>query len=492
MTMGAVPWWHAARRPNAIAVVHGEDALTWGELARRAARKARALQTFGVRHNDRVSIVLPNGNAFFEAVYATWMLGATPNPLNPRAPAQELQAILELAQPAAIIGADLQLLAASTVLPHDWADRGDCDAPLPEQAADCWKLIASGGSTGRPKLILSRAPARVDPDLYDLFDPYPHDGRLGRTNGIMANPGPLYHNGPFAISLINMLAGSTIVGLTRFDSEETLRQIEQRRVELIYLVPTMMHRISKLPRSLRERYDLSSLRGVLHTAAPCPAWLKEQWIDWLGPERMWETYGSTEAIANTIISGTEWLEHRGSVGRFYRGQGRVLDADGHALPPGEIGELWFLPVSGPGTTYEYIGAERHPREGWESIGDLGSMDAEGYLYLADRRSDLILRGGVNIYPAEIEAVIASHPEVVSCAVIGLPDEDLGERIHAIVNVQSGSPVAMVTAELMAFLNERLSRYKLPASIEIVAENLRDDAGKLRRSALRAERIGERG
>jgi bile acid-coenzyme A ligase len=196
-------------------------------------------------------------------------------------------------------------------------------------------------------------------------------------------------------------------------------------------------------------------------------------------------------MANTIISGTEWLEHRGSVGRFYRGQGRVLDPDGHALPPGKVGELWFLPVSGPGSTYEYIGAERHSREGWESVGDLGSMDAEGYLYIADRRSDLILRGGVSIYPAEIEAVIASHPDVAGCAVIGLPDEDLGERVHAIVNIQSGRPAPAVTTELMAFLQDRLSRYKLPASIEIVGENLRDDAGKLRRSALRAERVGDR-
>ncbi len=458
MTMGAVPWWHAARRPNAIAVVHGEDALTWKDLARQAARKARALQSFGVRPNDRVSIVLPNGNAFFEAVYATWMVGATPNPLNARAPAHELRAILELARPAAVIGIEPLLLPAIPVLPQDWANRGDSDAPLPELASDYWKLIASGGSTGRPKLILSRVPARVDPDIYDLFDPYPHGGRLGRTNGIMANPGPLYHNGPFAISLVNMLAGSTIVGLTRFDPEETLRQIEKRRVELIYLVPTMMHRISKLPRGVRERYDLSSLKGVLHTAAACPAWLKQQWIDWLGPERIWETYGSTEAMANTVISGTEWLQHRGSVGRFYRGHGRVLDADGRALPPGKVGELWFLPASGPSSTYEYVGAERHSREGWESIGDLGFMDAEGYLYIADRRNDLILRGGVNIYPAEVEAAIEAHPDVIGCAVIGLPDDDLGARVHAIVNVKSGRPAATVTEDLMAFLKHRLSRH----------------------------------
>jgi bile acid-coenzyme A ligase len=487
ITMGAVPWWHAARQPKAFAVVHGQDTLTWEQLARNASRQARALLAFGVQPNDRVTIALPNGNAFYEAVYAAWMVGATPNPVSPRLPAQELRGILELAKPTTIIVTDAHTIPEWPVLTQERLAVEYGDEPLAEIAADHWKLIASGGSTGRPKLILDRTPAKIDPSAYTLFDPVDHGGRLGRTDGVMLMPGPLYHNGPFAISLLNMFAGSTIVGMTRFDPEEVLRQVERHRVELLYLVPTMMHRIWNLAPSIRAAYDLSSLRGVLHLGAPCAPWLKLAWMEWLGRERIWETYGSTESLANTLISGEEWISHRGSVGRCYRGHCKVLDADGTPLSPGEIGELWFMPVGGPGSTYEYIGAERCMRDGWESIGDMGSMDADGYLYISDRRTDLILRGGVNIYPAEIEAAIESHPAVVCAAVIGLPDDDLGARLHAVVQQRLDAPNLVTESELLFFLEDRLARHKIPASIEFVSHNLRDDAGKIRRSALLAER-----
>lgn len=467
-------------------MVHDGEALSWAELALRATRRARALIALGVQPNDLVSICLPNGNAFFENLFAIWMAGATPNPLSPRLPSPELEAILALARPRVVIGGDSS--ARALRLPSDWDGEGESTEPLAPVAATHWKAMASGGSTGQPKLILDQRPALTDPERYDLFPAHLAGGRLGRVGGVMLNPGPLYHNGPFVHAVSNLLAGSTVVGMVRFDAEETLRLIEAHAVELAYLVPTMMSRIWNLPQETRERYDLSSLTAALHMAAPCPAWLKRAWIDWLGPERVWEAYGATEAQASTLISGQEWLERPGSVGCFFTGRGQILDESGAPLPPGQVGELWVQPEGGSGSTYVYIGAEPRSRDGWDSLGDMGSMDADGYLYLADRRADLILRGGANIYPAEVEAVIEAHPDVISAIVIGLPDPDLGARVHAIVQARARG---IDPAALDAFVRARIAKYKAPASYEITDAPLRDDAGKARRLALLAERAGPR-
>ena len=488
MSMGAVPWWHARHRPDAIAVIHGTESLTWSQLARNATRKARALKSFGIGQNDRVTIALPNGNAFFEAVFSVWMVGGTPNPIFPRLPPRELQSILELADPKAIIAEDGAPYGRWPVLPANWCTQEHEDAPLAESAADRWKIMASGGSTGHPKLIVDCMPAVTDPTVNAMFEFESHRGRLGRPNGVMLNPGPLYHNGPFAFTFGNMLAGSKIVGMVRFDAEETLRLIERHQVELLYLVPTMMQRISKLSVAARNSYDLSSLKAAIHVGAPCPQWLKEDWIDWLGAQRVWESYGATEAIAFTLIDGTEWLKRRGSVGRFHRGGiCKVLDVHGNELPTGQIGELWCSVRAGQQPQYEYIGATRRSRDGFDSVGDLGRLDEDGFLYIVDRRSDLILRGGVNIYPAEIEAAIDAHPDVASSAVIGLPDADLGARVHAIVELRAERRGQVESDNLLEFLKERLAAYKLPASIEFVEVPLRDAAGKIRRMTLRDER-----
>jgi bile acid-coenzyme A ligase len=259
-----------------------------------------------------------------------------------------------------------------------------------------------------------------------------------------------------------------------------------------------MHRIWRLPEATRRKYDLSSLRVVLHMAAPCPIWLKEWWIDWLGPERIFELYAGTERQGFTSITGQEWLEHKGSVGKVGAGFGlKVLDQDGNTLGPGEVGEIYFLPEAGPGATYRYIGAEPRRAGNWESLGDMGHLDEDGYLYLADRRTDLILSGGANIYPAEVESAIDAHPNVLSSAVIGLPDDDMGQMVHAIVQLKPGLRGDEAEDELRAFVAQRLTKYKLPRSFEFVDSPLRDDAGKIRRSQLREDRVsalaaGQRG
>jgi bile acid-coenzyme A ligase len=252
-------------------------------------------------------------------------------------------------------------------------------------------------------------------------------------------------------------------------------------------VPTMMKRIIRLPDDVRSSYDLSSLRTVWHLAEPCPPWLKQAWIDWLGPERILELYAGTEAQVATIISGTDWLEHRGSVGRPVNGDVQITDENGDELPPRAVGEVWLRRWRET-PTYHYVGAEARARDGgWESLGDMGWVDEDGYLYLSDRMADMILVGGENVYPAEVEAAIQEHPAVRSCAVIGLPDDDLGNRIHAIVEA---SPDELDPDELLTFLADRLARYKLPRTIELVDSPLRNDAGKVRRSALREARLPE--
>jgi bile acid-coenzyme A ligase len=297
-------------------------------------------------------------------------------------------------------------------------------------------------------------------------------------------PGPLYHNGPIVWSCQVLVWGGHVVVLPRFDAEGTLAAIAEHRADVVYLVPTMMKRIWALPESVRDGYDLSSLRLVWHLAEPCPAWLKEVWIEWLGPERIYELYGGTEGQLATIITGTEWLAHRGSVGRPIGGDIMISDPDGNELPADELGEVW-LRTGRDTAPYRYVGAEARTREGgWESLGDNGWLDADGYLYLGDRVGDMILTGGANVYPAEVEAALLEHPAVRTCAVIGLPDEDKGSRIHAIIETDQD---AIDEAELRAFVAERLVSYKLPRTYEYVDEPLRDDAGKVRRGALRADR-----
>jgi bile acid-coenzyme A ligase len=222
-----------------------------------------------------------------------------------------------------------------------------------------------------------------------------------------------------------------------------------------------------------------------------PSWLKEKWIEWLGPERIYELYGGTEAQGATIISGVEWLEHRGSVGKIGdTARLRIIGEDGNEVATGETGEIYFLPNDGAGSTYHYLGAEPKRRaDGWESLGDIGRLDAEGYLYLGDRLADMILRGGANIYPAEVEAAVTEHPDVRSCIVVGLPDPEFGQRVHAILELDGSTDTQAVADGMAAFLADRLSRYKHPESFEAVTVGLRDDSGKVRRTLLRDERAG---
>ena len=478
MSIGRALGWHAERDPDRLSVIDSTTSLTRRELDLRSNALARAYAELGVRTDDLVTIGLPNGVEYFVACAAIWKLGATPQPVSAKLPPAELAAVVDLADPALLVG--LELTGRPSV-PAGFDASGYDHAVLPDAVAGSWKAPTSGGSTGRPKLILSGTRGEVDPTVAAV--PYiPRDG-------VQLVPGPLYHNGPFIYSMRGLLSGQSLVVMERFDAERTLQLVEQHRVGWMLLVPTMMQRIWRLPAPVRTSYDASSLDVVLHLGAPCPQWLKRAWIDWLGPDRIVEVYAGTESQGVTVIGGREWLEHPGSVGRPALGsQFRVLDSGGRDVPPGTTGEIYMLPAGGPGSTYTYRGAVHRSIDGWESLGDLGHLDADGYLYLADRSADLILSGGANIYPAEVEAALDAHPAVRSSAVFGLPDDDLGERVHAVVDVAGNDATA---DELLAHVSERLVRYKVPRTLELVREPLRDDAGKVRRSSLRAERLGPR-
>lgn len=482
--MGQVPEHYAAQRPRQVALVYGDHALTWADFAASVARRAHGLTALGVQEGDFVTIALPNGTAFLETTYAALRLGATPNPVPAKLPVAELRGILELAKPKVVVGSLAPELSGWKSVPPAWSGVAS-DAPLPNRVAKHWKAMTSGGSTGRPKLIVDHGEGAVD---LSIPSPLMPDGTDGACSHI---PGPLYHNGPFSSAMTSLNRGRRMVGAMRFDPEETLRLIETHKADWLYQVPTMMSRIWNLPPDVRKTYDVSSLKRVLHLAAPCPPWLKEAWIEWLGADVVWELYGGTEAQGFTLISGTEWLKHKGSVGRFIgEAKAKVVDADGRELPAGEIGEVFIKAAMGRGSTYHYLGAEARADGEWESLGDMGYLDEEGYLYLADRRTDLILRGGANIYPAEVEAAIDAHPSVASSVVIGLPHPDLGARVHAIVQLKPGENERAAQESLIAFLKDRIVAYKIPSTFEFVADFLRDDAGKVRRAALRAERMAK--
>ncbi|MBL4681273.1 MAG: AMP-binding protein [Pseudomonadales bacterium] len=464
----------SGKQPDVIAITHESESISWRQLDLETNQLARAYASRGVNQDDFVTIALPNGLEFFKACFATWKLGATPQPVSAKLPRFELDQIIDLGKPSLIIGVE----SCAKGLPLGFNQHLSLsNSPLPELTARSFKAMTSGGSTGRPKLIVSANPAAWDIELEYLQI---------KMQGAMLIPGPLYHNGPFSWAMIALFRGNHVCITTRFDAEETLSLIEQHHIDIVYMVPTMMQRIWKLPESIRTQYDLSCLETLWHLAAPCPEWLKQAFIDWLGPEVIWELYGGTEGQGSTIINGFEWLKHRGSVGLpGVACEMKIVDENYATLPSREIGEVFIRPLTGQGTTYHYIGAQAKSIEGgWESLGDMGYMDEDGYLYLADRQTDMILSGGANIYPAEIEAALDAFPGVRSSAVIGLPHEDLGSVIHAIVD----STETIIEEALLAHLTERLTRYKIPRTFEWVSEPLRDDAGKLRRKQLTAERV----
>jgi bile acid-coenzyme A ligase len=468
----------AALDPDAPAVTCAGRTLTRAELDRSTNRLAHAFaeRGVGVRVGDYITIALPNSIEFLQAAIATWKLGAVPQPLPARLPDNEFDGLMALRPRALVVGRADPSGKVPSVPAGFIPDPAISDAALPEAVSPSWKAMASGGSTGRPKLIEAGGDSRVDLTPLGLaLGTNEKDAQLVSV--------PLTHNTGMTATTIGLAMGHHVVLMPRFEPGEFLRLVTEQQVNWLATVPTIMHRLLPVYDADPDVYDLSSIRRFWHVGAPCAPTVKERWIELLGPDVLWELYAGTELQALAALSGGEWLAHRGSVGRVIAGEMKVLDDDGNECPPGVSGEVYMRPTPGSPATYRYIGATAKSRDGWDSLGDLGYFDADGYLYLNDRRVDMFTVGGRNVYPAEIEGALCAHPDVSSCLVVGVPDDDLGQVPYAIVQADGLDEAAVV-----AFLADRIAGYKVPRTVEFTDTPLRDDAGKARRSAVRDDVI----
>jgi bile acid-coenzyme A ligase len=458
------------------------DGRTWSfsQFDEAANRRARDLLERDIGSGKRVILAMSNRAEYLQCAFALWKIGATPCPVSHRLVPEEFTAIVGLSDAVRVIGEPG--LHVDDALLYDIdrpLDETLSSAPLPSAIATPGKIANSGGSTGRPKLIVDPIPSVWGPDK---------EGCRRGPRLTLLNPGPLYHSAPFNTAAMALAQGTHIVCMKRFDAEEWLRLVEQHRVTYAYLVPTMMARIARLPKAATRTADLSSIETLLHMAAPCPPDIKRWWIERIGGEHVWEVYGGTERIGVTTINGVDWLAHPGSVGRAAAGQDIVIAGPaGEQLPAGDVGEIRFRKAGGGGASYAYIGSDSRIEGDTDSFGDMGWVDKDGFLYIADRRTDMILVGGVNIYPAEIEAIVESMAGVMACAVVGLPDGDMGNRLHAIVEIAPGAAIPEEAA-FLALARQRLTGLKKLQSAEFTRDPIRDEAGKVRRSALRAARL----
>jgi bile acid-coenzyme A ligase len=481
----------AAEHPDKPAIIFipqegDERVVSWHELHETSTRLAHLMQGLGVGQGSMIVIGLPNCPEHYFATIAAWKLGATVLPVSHRAPPVERDAILDLAAPVLVV-ADWGGTAFPTIASGDFGRAASHPADLlPDRVPDPGRAMGSGGSTGRPKIILNPGAWEWEPGFFTEGP-----GTLGmmKAGQIQLVAGPLYHNSPFGWSHHGLFEDHTLVLFERFDAARVVDAIERHRINFGFLSPTMMQRIAVLPDI--KRRDLSSVEAIFHTAAPCPEWVKRAWIDLIGAERVWEGFGSTEAVGAFLIRGDEWLEHPGTVGRPVSCEVRILDPAGRELPAGEIGEIFTRPIGMDEPPYSYIGSPpaRSTPDGFMSVGDLGFMDEGGFLHPVDRRVDMIITGGENVFPAEVEAALSSHPDVQDVAVIGVPDEQWGRRVHAIVQARDPDNPPSVE-ELDRYARERLMPYKVPKTFEFVEEFPRDPSGKLRRSKLVADRTPE--
>jgi acyl-CoA synthetase (AMP-forming)/AMP-acid ligase II len=477
---------------------------TYAGLDAASNRFAHAMRALRLNQGDRIAILLPNHPRYLEIVWGAQRSGLYYVPVNHHLRPAETAYVLEdcgarlLVGTADLIGAIADRTpwagpAQVVVLdgdPPPGAHRYDdlCadrpTTPLPDEAAGAW-MFYSSGTTGRPKGIVPGAVGAP------LGTPTAFDQIVRTRFGFDENlrylvPAPLYHAAPLGWSIAAHRVGGTVVVLESFDARACLAAIERHRITHAQFVPTHFVRMLKLPREVREAYDLSSLQVVIHAAAPCPVEVKDAMLDWLGPI-VTEFYSGSEGIGFCMISSAEWRAHRGSVGRPALGIPHILDEAGQELTTGQVGEIWFeTPAS-----FVYHGdPERTSRSwndrGWGTFGDLGYLDADGYLYLADRRADLVISGGVNLYPREAEDVLVLHPGVADVACVGVPDPDLGQVLVAAVQPAAGVPAGGLLDELDAFAKQRLSAFKCPRRYLLVEEVPRLPTGKLLRRDLLAQ------
>ncbi len=456
-----------------------ERELTWSALDRGSNRQARALARRGVGVGDRVALALRNSPELVTGVFAAWKLGAVPVPVRWDLPDWERGRVLEVVDAKVDLDADdLPCMAKATSGPA-----AEDDGPLPDATPPQTHGICSSGSTGTPKVIVMDVPAVWD----GTAEPFVTGWMDVPRPQVVLVPAPLYHTNGFA-TLTNLLAGDRLVVLERFDSALVLDLIERHRVTTFTATPTMLQRIADVPGV--ERRDLGSLVWILQGASTIAPSLVRRWFDLVGPERFFMAYGMTEGLGLAAQRGDEWLAHPGSVGRGYREtEIRIVGPDGREQPPGEVGEIYLRSPSAP--LCRYLGGAEPPAktpDGFGTGGDLGWLDGDGYLYVADRRVDLIVTGGANVYPAEVESALSAPPAIADGVVIGLADAGWGRRVHAVVE-PADRAAPPDPSDVVAFAKARLAPYKVPKTVELVDRIPRSEATKVSRSALVAERGG---
>jgi bile acid-coenzyme A ligase len=454
-----------------VAIDGAETVVTWPELHRRSTQIARALQARGAAEGSRVAVALRNSPEFVTTVLAAWKLGAVPVPVRWDLPDWERARVLEVIDGVSVAADDLAWLEAT----HDLDP-----SPLPPAVSPMTNGICSSGSTGAVKVILMDKPGIFD-DMTGM--PFATTwGPVERPQTVLVMA-PMYHTNGFA-TLFSLLAGDHLVVLQKFDAARIVDLIEAHGVTTFTATTLMLQRIADLPDI--EQRDLSSLVWFLQGAAVISPSLVQRWIDLVGAEKVYQSYGMTEGIGLCAIRGDEWLAHPGSVGRGFRGtEIKILDQEGTELPAGEIGEIYMRsPSSG---MFHYVGgAPLPPRtvDGFSTGGDVGWLEPEGYLHIVDRRVDMIITGGANVFPAEVETALIDHPQIADVVVVGLKDDEWGRRVHAIVEaVDHDHPPT--EDDVRAFAKERLAAYKAPREVEVLDELPKTPTGKILRRELRA-------
>ena len=507
MTAELTPTWHATKTPDAPAIVMGStgEVATYGELEDRSSRMARALRTRGINRGDQLAVLMENNRPFLEVLWAAQRSGLHYTAINSHLRPAEVQYVLDDCGATALVSSSamadvvssldlsripVRVSAAGDLVGFERYDDvigGEEPGPLDDER-EGREMLYSSGTTGRPKGVRkplpdtpfgdpSAAPVQVAQGI----------GMYGVSDGtVYLSPAPLYHAAPLVYSMSMHRLGATVVVMETFDPRQCLELIERHRVTLAQFVPTMFVRMLHLPKDERERYDVSSLQMVMHAAAPCPIPVKQQMIEWWGPI-INEYYSGTEDIGSTFITAQEWLEHPGSVGRPMN-ECHIVGPDGEELPAGEAGVVYFA----GGRPFEYHNdpaktASVMNDKGWRTLGDIGYLDEDGYLYLTDRQAHMIISGGVNIYPQEAENVLAVHPAVADVAVIGVPDPDMGEAVKAVVQpLDAAAAGDALEAQLLAHCRAELATYKCPRSVDFVDSLPRDDNGKLYKRVLREQ------
>jgi long-chain acyl-CoA synthetase len=506
------PGVHAVKHPEKTAYRMAESGrrVTYRELEERSNRGAHLLRSLGLRRGDHIAICMENNEHYFPVCWAAQRAGIYYTAISSRLTPPEVEYVVDdcgakvlvaslaqrdLAEALAgrcpgLVGRFLADGAAAGVASWQEACADLPATPIADESEGA-PMLYSSGTTGRPKGVkhpLPEGPIGSPPALVaGIMAMYG-----GTADSIYLSPAPLYHSAPLGFTMAMLRLGATVIVMEHFDAERALALIEEHRVTHSQWVPTMFVRMLKLPEAVRSRYDVSSLRYAIHAAAPCPVPVKEQMIAWWGPI-LYEYYAGTEGNGFCAIDSEQWLERKGSVGRPLNAKLHILDDAFQEQPPGEVGTIFFE----SNVKYEYHNDRAKTEsvkspQGWTTLGDVGYVDADGWLYLTDRKAFMIISGGVNIYPQETENCLIGHPKVADVAVIGVPNEDFGEEVKAVVQpIEMADAGPALEKELIEYCKERISHVKCPRSVDFMAELPRHPTGKLYKRLLKDRYWGNR-